>query len=109
MSTLPSQPRIRIPRSARAGEVIEIRTLIEHPMETGLRHEAGRALPRDMLTRLMVRLNGETLFAADFQNGTATNPYHVFFVRLDKSGHFEFIWSAAKGRQARAEARVAVT
>ena len=109
MSALPSQPRIRIPRSARAGEVIEIRTLIEHPMETGLRQEAGRALPRDMLTRLMVRLNGETLFAADFQNGTATNPYHVFFVRLDKSGHFEFIWSDEKGRQARAEARVAVT
>jgi sulfur-oxidizing protein SoxZ len=38
MSALPSQPRIRIPRSARAGEVIEIRTLIEHPMETGLRN-----------------------------------------------------------------------
>jgi sulfur-oxidizing protein SoxZ len=108
MSALPSQPRIRIPRSARAGEVIEIRTLIEHPMETGLRREAGRALPRDMLTRLMVRLNGEALFAADFQNGTATNPYHVFFVRIEKSSHFEFIWTDEKGRQARTEARVAV-
>jgi hypothetical protein len=61
-----------------------------------------------MLTRLLVRLNGETLFSADFQNGTATNPYHVFFVRLDKPGHFEFIWTDEKGRQARAEARVAV-
>jgi sulfur-oxidizing protein SoxZ len=109
MSTLPSQPRIRIPRSARAGEVIEIRTLIEHPMETGLRQEAGRALPRDMLTRLLVRLNGETLLSADFQNGTATNPYRVFFVRMEKPSHFEFIWTDEKGRQARAEARVAVT
>ena len=108
MSALPSQPRIRIPRSARAGEVIEIRTLIEHPMETGLRHEAGRALPRDMLTRLMVRLNGGALFSADFQNGTSTNPYHVFFVRIEKPSHFEFIWTDEKGRQARTEARVAV-
>ena len=38
MSALPSQPRIRIPRSARAGEVIEIRTLIEHP---ALTHEGN--------------------------------------------------------------------
>ena len=108
MSTLTSQPRIRIPRSARAGEVIEIRTLIEHPMETGLRHEAGRALPRDMLARLLVRMNGETLFSADFQNGTATNPYHVFFVRVEKSSQFEVIWTDERGRQARTEARVAV-
>ena len=105
---MPSQPRSRIPRSARGGGVSEIRTLIEQPREAGLRREAGRPLPRDMLTRLMVRLNGETLFSADFQNGTATNPYHVFFVRMEKPSHFEFIWTDEKGRQARAEARVAV-
>ena len=47
------QPRIRIPRSARPGEVIEVRTLIEHPMETGLRTDAaGQTIPRGMLSRL---------------------------------------------------------
>ena len=51
MTTTPlAQPRIRIPRSAKPGEVIEIRTLIEHPMETGLQGPR-----RDMLTRLLVR------------------------------------------------------
>jgi sulfur-oxidizing protein SoxZ len=101
-------PRIRIPRSARAGEVIEIRTLIEHPMQTGLHQEAGRAAPRDMLTRLLVRLNGETVLAAEFRNGTSANPYHVFFVRLDRTGTFEFTWTDERGRSARAEARVTV-
>jgi sulfur-oxidizing protein SoxZ len=101
-------PRLRIPRSARAGEVIEIRTLIEHPMETGLRHEGGGAVPRDMLTRLAVRMNGETVLAVEFRNGTAANPYHVFFVRVERTSVFEFTWTDERGRVARAEARVAV-
>jgi sulfur-oxidizing protein SoxZ len=104
MTTL-SPPRIRIPRSARAGEVIEIRTLIEHPMETGLQQGAAR---RDMLTRLLVRMNGETLLAAEFRNGTSANPYHVFFVRMERSSTFDFTWTDEAGRSARAEARVSV-
>jgi sulfur-oxidizing protein SoxZ len=103
-----STPRIRIPRSARAGEVIEIRTLIEHPMQTGLHQQDGRAPPRDMLSRLMVRMNGETVLAAEFRNGTSANPYHVFFVRLDRTSQFEFTWTDERGRTARAEARVTV-
>jgi sulfur-oxidizing protein SoxZ len=102
MTTL-SAPRIRIPRSARAGEVIEIRTLIEHPMETGLQGPR-----RDMLTRLLVRMNGETLLAAEFRNGTSANPYHVFFVRMDRTSSFDFTWTDEAGRSARAEARVTV-
>jgi sulfur-oxidizing protein SoxZ len=102
-------PRIRIPRSARASEVIEIRTLIEHPMETGLRHEGARAVPRDMLTRLLVRMNGETLLAAEFRNGTSANPYHVFFVRIERTSTFDFTWTDGAGRSARAEARVSVS
>jgi sulfur-oxidizing protein SoxZ len=88
--------------------VIEIRTLMEHPMETGLRHDGGRALPREMLTRLLVRMNGQTVLAAEFRNGTSANPYHVFFVRLERSALFEFTWTDERGRTARAEARVAV-
>ena len=105
MSTPLSPPRIRIPRSARAGEVIEICTLIEHPMETGLRQDGPR---RDMLTRLLVRMNGETVLAAEFRNGTSANPYHVFFVRMERTSRFDFTWTDEAGRSARAEARVTV-
>lgn len=108
MTAALATPRIRIPRSARAGEVIEIRTLMEHPMETGLRHDGARAVARDMLTRLQVRMNGETLLVAEFQNGTSANPYHVFFVRIERSSSFDFTWTDERGRTARAEARVAV-
>ena len=57
MTTL-ATPRIRIPRTAKPGEVIEIRTLIEHPMESGIRGGREGAVPRDMLTRLVVRRDG---------------------------------------------------
>jgi sulfur-oxidizing protein SoxZ len=61
-----------------------------------------------MLTRLLVRMNGETLLAADFRNGTSANPYHVFFVRMDRTSAFDFTWTDEAGRSARAEARVTV-
>jgi sulfur-oxidizing protein SoxZ len=108
VSTPLAQPRIRIPRQARAGEVIEIRTLMEHPMESGIRGANLSAVPRDMLGRLLVRMNGETVFAADLGNGTAANPYHVFFVRVQRTSEFEFTWTDERGRSARATARVQV-
>jgi sulfur-oxidizing protein SoxZ len=108
-ATLPVQPRIRIPRQARPGEVIEIRTLVEHRMESGIRVGAGvPAPPRDMLARLEVRMNGETVFAADLRNGTSANPYHVLFVRMERSSEFQFTWTDEAGRTAQATARVAV-
>lgn len=107
MSTL-TAPRVRIPRQVRAGEAFEIRTLIEHPMETGLRQEAGRTVPRDILTRMAVRVNGELALEAALHNGTAANPFHVFYLKLDRSSDIEFTWTDERGREARHSARVAV-
>jgi sulfur-oxidizing protein SoxZ len=101
-------PRIRIPRTARPGEVVEVRTLIEHPMETGLRQEGGRTQPRDLLNRLTVRVNGEVALQAELRNGTSANPYHVFFLRLDRTSEIDFAWTDERGRSVRATARVTV-
>ena len=107
MSAL-ATPRVRIPARVRAGEVFEVRTLIEHPMETGLRQEGGRAAPRDLLDRLLVRVNGEPAFEGRFTNGTAANPFHVFFLRLERTSEVEFTWSDERGRSVRHLARVTV-
>lgn len=101
-------PRIRAPRSARAGEVVEIRTLVEHPMETGLRHEAGRPVPRNLLTQLTVRVNGEVAMQVEFRNGSAANPYHVFFLRMDRASEVEVSCVDQEGRVARSTARIAL-
>jgi thiosulfate oxidation carrier complex protein SoxZ len=109
MSGTLSAPRIRVPRTARAGEAVEIRALIEHPMETGLRQDGGRAVPRDLLNRLVVRVNGEVAVQAELRNGTSANPYHVFFLRLDRSSDIEFVWTDERGRSVRTNARINVT
>ena len=103
-----AQPRLRVPRSARAGEAVEIRMLIEHPMETGLRHDGGRAVPRNMLERVRLRVNGNTVFEATLHNGTSPNPYHVLFLRLDRASDVEFTWTDGQGRTARAQAHIAL-
>jgi sulfur-oxidizing protein SoxZ len=108
MSGALATPRIRVPRTARAGEAVEIRTLIEHPMETGLRHEGGRLAPRDLLNRMVVRVNGEVALQAELRNGTAANPYHVFFLRLDRTSELDFTFTDERGRSTRATARVTV-
>ena len=101
-------PRIRAPRTARLGEVVEIRTLVEHPMETGLRHEGGRLVPRNLLAQLTVRMNGEVAMQVEFRNGSAANPYHVFFLRMERASDVEVSCVDQEGRTARSTVRIAV-
>lgn len=108
MSAPLATPRLRVPRTARRGEAFEIRCLMTHPMETGLRLEGGQAQPRNMLNRLLVRVEGEVALDATLRNGTAANPYHVFFLRLERSSEIEFTWSDEGGRSVRATARVTI-
>lgn len=108
MSGALATPRLRVPRSVRRGEIFEVRTLIEHPMETGLRADGAPGGRRDMLTRLAVRVNGELAMQAEFRNGTSANPFHVFFLRLDRTSELDFVWTDEQGRMARATARVTV-
>ena len=107
-TSLPGTPRLRVPAHARPGEVIEVRTLFDHPMETGLRHDTSPAPPRDMLARLEVRRDNTPIFAADLHNGTAANPFHVFWIRMDATATLTLTWTDEHGRTASTSARVVV-
>ena len=89
---------IQVPERAARGQVIEVRVLIAHPMETGYRPGAdGRVLPRDILRRFACRYNGETVFAAEFYPAIAVNPYLAFHTVATESGTLEFEWLGDKG------------
>ena len=89
---------IHVPSTARQGEVVEIRTLIAHPMETGYRAGAdGRTLPRDIIRRFTCRYNGEVVFSADLYPAIAANPYLAFSVVADASGNLNFTWEGDNG------------
>ena len=72
--------RIAAPATARRGEVIELKAMIRHPMETGYRRDInGEQIPEDILDRFECRYNGEVVFAADFFRAVAADPFLAFY------------------------------
>src|SRR3979411_2561865 len=89
---------INMPASASRGEVIEIRTLIGHPMETGYRPGAeGKGLPRNIIRRFTCRYNGEPVFSAELFPAIAANPYLAFHTVATDSGALSFTWEGDNG------------
>ncbi len=90
--------RIAIPQSIRAGDVIEIKTLITHPMESGFRLDSmGKPIARNILTAFECLFDNERVFHAELKPGIAANPYLSFHARVDHSGTFRFIWTEQTG------------
>ena len=101
--------RLQVPATVPRGEVFEIRVLVQHPMETGFRRDFdGRAVPLNILNRLVCRYHGAEVFRAELGTGMAANPYISFFVRADGSGEVEVEWSDDRGEKGRATATVSV-
>ncbi|GAC1436820.1 MAG: thiosulfate oxidation carrier complex protein SoxZ [Burkholderiaceae bacterium] len=89
---------INAPVAARAGEIIEIRTLVTHPMETGFRPGPdGKTLPRDIITRFTCQYNGEMIFSAELFSAIAANPFIAFHTRATKSGIIQCVWEGDHG------------
>jgi sulfur-oxidizing protein SoxZ len=89
---------ITMPLAARRGEVIQIRALIAHAMESGFRAGAdGKVVPRDILRRFTCRYDGEVVFAADLHPGIAANPFLQFTTVATKSGTLSFTWEGDNG------------
>ena len=87
-----------VPPAPRRGDVLEIRTLIAHPMETGFRKDdAGAVVPRNLVTRLTCRYDGATVFAADLFSAVAANPTLVFTTVATRSGPLEITWQGDNG------------
>src|SRR4029077_10854919 len=92
--------RIQIPANVKKGEVVEVRVLIQHPMETGYRHDdVGHLITRNVINVLTCRYDGVEVFRADLSSGIAANPYVQFYTVAEKSGELEFYWIDDEGRQ----------
>src|SRR5215471_18481405 len=107
---MPERPRIKLPKEAKKGEVIEIKTLLAHPMESGLRkNEAGALVPRKIINRFTCEFNGALAFACDLEPAIAANPYFQFTVRLQESGTFRFTWIDDDGTATTADKTITVS
>ena len=101
--------RIQIPSQVKRGENVEIRMLIQHPMETGYRRDdLGQAIPRNVIRTVWCRYNGEEVFRAELSSGTAANPYLQFCAIADASGEIEIEWVDDANVRGSERARIAV-
>lgn len=94
-----TKPRIKMPDSAKAGEAVEIKTLVAHVMETGNRKDnAGKTIPRNIIHTFTAKIGGKEVFAAKLQPGTSSNPYIAFFVKAPAATtDVEFTWTDDQG------------
>ncbi len=91
---------IKLPEKIAVGDVIEIRVLINHVMETGNRKDAsGQIIPRDIVTSLTVTFGKVTVFKAEYGPGISSNPFVAFHLRVPGPGELVFVWEDDAGVQ----------
>ena len=100
---------VNLPASAKRGEIIEIKTLAGHDMETGYRRsQLGELVPRDIIRQFVCVYNGVEIFRAELHPAIAANPLIVFTTVATESGTLEFRWSGDNGFSATQSAAITV-
>ena len=104
------KPRVKVPKTAKKGEVIEIKTLISHKMESGQRKDkkTGKKIPRNIINKFIATFNGDQVFAVDINPAISANPYIKFNMKAEKPGEFVFTWTDDDGKSYTAKKKLAV-
>ena len=101
---------VNVPKTAKRGEVIEIRAMIQHVMETGYREGPnGVTIPRNIIKRFVCKYSGEEIFSAELFPAIAANPYLAFSTVATESGTITFEWLDDQGETQSASAEITVT
>ncbi len=101
--------RIDVPKTARRGDIIEIKTLAAHHMETGFRRtHLGAPIARDIITTFVCLYNGVEVFRADLYPSVSANPFIQFSTVATESGTLEFQWRGDNGFTVTETARITV-
>ena len=92
------KPRLKVPKEAKKGEIIEIKTLIPHVMESGQRKDKdGKTIPRKIINRFVCRYGGQVVFSVDLHEAISANPFIEFYLRATDSGRLDFVWEEDGG------------
>ena len=89
---------VTFPAQAKRGEIIEIKTLAAHSMETGFRRtQTGELIPRDIIRRFSCTYNGTEVYRVDLHPAIAANPLIVFTTIATETGTLSFQWVGDNG------------
>jgi len=104
------KPRLKLPKEAKKGDVIEIKTLMPHIMESGQRKDKdGKPISRKIINKFACEFNGKPVFSANLDPAIAANPYLQFSAKVEESGTFKFTWTDDDGSVISAEEKITVS
>ena len=73
------KPRVKVPKTAAAGEIVTLKTLISHKMESGQRKDKdGNKIPQSIIHRFTCAFNGNVVIDVKMAAAISTNPYFSF-------------------------------
>ena len=105
------KPRVKVPKKTAAGEVVTIKSLISHPMESGFRKDkkTGELIPRKIINTFSAAFNGEEVIRINVEPAVSANPYFKFDMKVPESGTLRFEWTDDDGTIYDLEKKIAVS
>ncbi len=105
-----SKPRVKVPKKAAKGDIITIKTLIKHKMESGRRKnkKTGKLIPRKIINMFKAEFNGAEVFSVNLEPSVSANPYILFNMKMSESGTFKFTWTDDDGSVYSTEKKITV-
>lgn len=105
-----AKPRVKVPSTAKKGELFEIKTVISHTMESGQRKAAdGKPIPRQIINKFVCTYNGKEVMTSEWHPAISANPYLEFFCTATESGTLEFAWHDDNGEVYKTTANITVS
>jgi len=95
-------------RATLTGDVVEVKVLMSHPMETGLRKDAdGTLVPTHYINTVKASCNGKEVLTADWGPAVSKNPFLAFrFKGAAKGDKVSITWNDSKGESRTDEAEI---
>ncbi len=105
-----SRTVVSMPKTAKKGEIVSIRVIVQHDMESGFRHtERGVQVPRDIIRDFICTYDGVDVFRAELHPAVGANPTFSFFTVATQSGTLEFKWTGDHGYTSSVTSQLVVT
>ena len=104
------KPRVKLPKKAKAGDIVLVKPLASHKMETGNRkNKKGEKIPRLILNKFVCSMNGTEIFSADMNTAVSADPYISFYITAKESGSYDFSWTDDNGKVVSVTNKIAVS
>lgn len=104
------KPRVKVPKTAAVGEIVTIKALINHPMESGQRKnsETGETIPRMVVHTFEVTFNGKNVVTFYPEGAVSQNPFFEFVMKVPEAGEVAFKWTDDEGSVYETTAPIAI-